>query len=121
MVIEGRHNEEKYYARTVKNRPACFFQQPKSLLIMDSAKSHLGDVPEVFTRYNTECKIIDVGMIPLLQFLDAHVNKPFKDILKERWAEWIASGTEEFTKQGKTIAVHLMKRFVSGYLKPGSQ
>ena len=67
---------------------------------MDSAKSHLGDVPEVFTRYNTECKIIDGGMIPLLQFLDAHVNKPFKDILKERWAEWIASGTEEFTKQG---------------------
>ena len=39
-------------------------------------------------------------MTPLLQFIDTHVNKPFKDILKERWAEWIACGIEEFTKQG---------------------
>ena len=67
---------------------------------MDPAKSHLGDVPEFFTRYNTECKIIDGGMTPLLQLIDTHVNKPFKDILRERWIEWIASGTEEFTKQG---------------------
>eukprot|EP00795_Rhopilema_esculentum_P007267 gene7267-12954_t len=39
-------------------------------------------------------------MTPLLQFIDTHINKPFKDILKERWGEWIACGTEEFTKQG---------------------
>ena len=39
-------------------------------------------------------------MTPLLPFLDTHIDKPFKDILKERGAEWIASGTEEYTKQG---------------------
>ena len=108
MVIEGTKGgtmkrsimRDLYGPELWKNRPGCFFQQPKSLLIMDSAKSHLGDVPEFLTRYNTECKFIDVGMTPFLQFLDTHVNKPFKDILKERWAEWIASGTEEFTKQG---------------------
>ena len=37
---------------------------------MDSAKSHLGDVLEFFKKYNAESKIIDVGLTPLLQFLD---------------------------------------------------
>ena len=92
--------QHRYRPELWKNRPGCFFQQSNSLLIMDSAKSHLGGVPESFKRYNTECKRIDGGMTPLLQFIDTHVNKPFKDILKERWAEWIACGTEEFTKQG---------------------
>ena len=91
--------QDRYGPELWRNRAGCFFQQSKSLLIMDSAKSHLGDVPEFFKRYNTECKIIDGGMTPLLQFIDTHINKPFKDILKERWAEWIACGTEEFTKQ----------------------
>ena len=57
----------------------------------------MGDVPEFFKCNNTECKILDS---PLLQFIDTHVNKPFKDILKERWADWITNSTEESTKQG---------------------
>ena len=27
-------------------------------------------------------------MTPLLQFLDTLVNKPLKDIMKERWEDW---------------------------------
>lgn len=108
MVIEGTKGgtmkrgimKDCYGPQLWKKRPGSFFQQPKSLLIMDSAKSHLGDVPEFFKSYNTECKIIDGGMTPLLQFIDTHVNKPFKDILKERWADWFTNCTEEFTKQG---------------------
>ena len=68
---------------------------------MYSAKSHLEDVVDFFKPCITECKIIDGGMIQLLQFIDTHIKKPFKHILRERerWADWIANGTEEFSKQ----------------------
>ena len=51
---------------------------------MDSMNSHLEDVVETFKCYNTECEIIDGGMTPLIQFIDTHVNKPFKHVLRER-------------------------------------
>ena len=83
-----------------------FIEQPDNKIRVYILENSHGMCPTIspflrtFMRYNTECKIIDGGMTPLIQFIDTHVNKPFKDILKERWAEWIASGTEEFTKQG---------------------
>ena len=40
-------------------------------------------------------------MTPLLQVMDTHVNKPFKDILKNKWAEWLDHGEQEFTRTGK--------------------
>ena len=51
---------------------------------MYSAKSHLEDVVDFFKPCITECKIIDGGMIQLLQFIDTHIKKPFKHILRER-------------------------------------
>ena len=64
------------------------FNTGKSTLLMDSAKSHLGDeVEQGFTDVNNSIKIIHGGMTPLLQFLDTHVNKPFKDIMKEKWED----------------------------------
>ena len=54
------------------------FNTGKSTLLMDSAKSHLGDeVEQGFTDVNNSIKIIHGGMTPLLQFLDTHVKKPF--------------------------------------------
>ena len=41
------------------------FQQVKSLLIMDSVKSHLENVIELLKRYNKEYKIIDGDVIPI--------------------------------------------------------
>ena len=67
---------------------------------MDSAKSHLGDeVEQAFSHLNSNIKIIHGGMTPLLQFLDTHVNKPFKD-MKEKWEDWIVNGDAEFTEKG---------------------
>ena len=52
---------------------------------MDSAKCHLADdVVQTFLDINSIAKFIHGGMTPLLQFLRTHVNKPFKDIMKER-------------------------------------
>ena len=59
------------------------------------------DIPKQFRTANTDVKYIDSGMTPLLQFLETHVNKPFKDSLKDQWEEWLDNGKEEFTKSGK--------------------
>ena len=91
MLIEGSLGgtmscfmKDLYADKLWKHRPGCFFQQLKSLLIMDSAKSHLVDVPDHFKGYNTEVKIINAGMTPLLQFIDIHINKSFKNKLREK-------------------------------------
>ena len=46
------------------------------------------------------CYIIDGGMSPLLQFMDTHMNKPFKNGFAEKWTEWIAEGEEKYTASG---------------------
>ena len=48
---------------------------------MDSATYHLDPViaAEAFREAKTDTKYIDAEMKPLYQFLDTHINKPFKD------------------------------------------
>ena len=81
--------KETYVKRIWKRRPGGFFNTGKSILLMNSAESHLGDeVEQAFTDVNSSINIIHGGMTPLLQFLDTHVNRPFKDIMKEKWEDW---------------------------------
>ena len=69
---------------------------------MDTAASHTVEVVKTeLTKLNTNIKFIEGGMTPLLQVMDTHVNKTFKDILKNRWAEWLDHGEEDFTRTGK--------------------
>ena len=99
MTMKCSMMKETYVKRIWKRRPGGFFNTGKSILLMDSAKSHLGDeVEQAFTDVNSSIKIIHGGMTPLLQFLNTHVNKPFKEIMKEKWEDWI--GEAEFTKKG---------------------
>ena len=74
MVIEGSKGGtmtrvmmlDKYNG-LFKKRPGCFFKQTKSLLIMDTARSHMGDeVGSAFQNLETDVKYIDGGMTPLL-------------------------------------------------------
>ena len=93
--------KETYVKRIWQRRPGGFFNTGKSILIMDSVKSHLGDeVEQAFTDVNSSIKIINGGTTPLLKFLDTHVNKPFKDIMKGKWEDWIVNGEAEFTEKG---------------------
>ena len=39
-------------------------------------------------------------MTPLLQFQDTHVNKPFKDRMRDEWEAWIESTKVEYTASG---------------------
>ena len=100
--------KETYVKRIWKRRPGGFFNTRKSILLMDCTKRHLGDeVEQAFTSVNSSIKIIHGGMTPLVQFLDTHVNKPFKDIMKGKWEDWIVNGEAEFTEKEKQIeSVH---------------
>ena len=109
------------YAELLKKRPGCFFNQVKTLLIMDMARSHKGEmVDSALKKLNIKAKYIDSGMTPLLQFLDTHVNKPFKDYMKERWADWLENGEKEFTKLEKEEE-HPTKWWLNGFVIPGKR
>ena len=62
----------KTYANDLwRKRPGTYFQQPKSLLIMDSARAHTSkEATDALGGTNTTTEIIDGGMTPLLQFTD---------------------------------------------------
>ena len=93
--------KETYVKRIWKRRQGGFFNTGKSILLIDSAKSHLGDeVEQVFTDVNSSMKMIHGGMTPLWQFLDTHVNNPFKDIMEEKWEDWTVNGEAEFMEKG---------------------
>ena len=71
--------KETYVKRIWKRRPGRFFNTGKSILLMYSAKRHLGDeVEQAFTDVNSSIKIIHGGMTPSLQFLDTHVTNHLK-------------------------------------------
>ena len=55
-------------------------------------------------------------MAPLLQFLDSHVDKLFKDAKTEKWPHWIANGEPEHVKR-KTENDHSANSVLHGYLK----
>ena len=65
-------------------------------------------------KLNTDLKYIDSGMTPLLQWLDVVINKPFKDMLKDFWEEWLDTGRAEFTKIGnrKRVSYELIANWV---------
>ena len=86
---------DSYIPQIYKLRPGNFFNSPKCLFVMDSATCHLSaDIPKKFHTANMDVKYIDSGMTPLLQCLHTHVNKPFKDSLKDQWEEWLDNGKE---------------------------
>ena len=93
----------KTYANDLwRKRPGIYFQQPKSLLIMDSARAHTSkEATDALGGTNTTTEIIDDGMTPLLQLIDTHINKPFKDHLRTKWNEWMTGGEIQFTASGK--------------------
>ena len=69
---------------------------------MDSAKSHLGpEVENHFKDANTSIKIIKGGMDPFVAVSGhTHINKSFKDTLKDKWEEWFEHGDAEYTESG---------------------
>ena len=57
----------------------------KSLLILDSARSHLTQASKDTIQQVSKLAVIPGGLTKHLQPLDVAVNKPFKDRLKKVW------------------------------------
>ena len=66
-------------------RPGGYFHSLSTLFLMDAATCHTK--PEVLnslTGEEIDTKIIHAGLTPLLQYLDTHVNKPFKGEMRKK-------------------------------------
>ena len=69
---------------------------------MDSARAHTSkEATDALGGTNTTTEIIDWSMTPVLQFIDTHINKPFKDHLHNKWNKWMTGGEIQFTASSK--------------------
>ena len=92
---------QSYIPGIWKRRPGGYFNTGKSVLLMDSVKSHIGDqIDAKFTECMSKAMLVHAGMTPLLQFKDTHINKAFKDDLTQQWEDWLESGEMEYTESG---------------------
>lgn len=74
----------------------------KSLLILDSARSHLTQASKDTIQQVSKLAVIPGGLTKHLQPLDVAVNKPFKDRLKKAWELWMQDETKaQYTKGGR--------------------
>ena len=117
--IERRDHANRDYAGVIypKVGPGGYFMSV-SLFPMDSTTCHTDPaITEAFKVANTDTNYIQVGMTPHLQFLDTHLNKPFKDNLKDRWRweEWLDNGNRGYTRNGnrKRVLYEMVANWIS--------
>lgn len=64
---------------------------------MDAFKGHLTDsVKDKFTKNDSDLVVIASGMTGLLQRLDVFINKPFKDLARAGYKNWLHSNNHTF-------------------------
>jgi hypothetical protein len=83
-------------------RPQGMFR-PKSVLIFDSATSHVKKtvLSSLKQHYATTSVVIPGGMTPLLQPADVSWNRPFKCLMRDKWLTWLAGGETQYTRTGR--------------------
>ena len=70
-------------------------------MFLDSFEAHkTEEVIAEFDKLNINYKYIPPGFTSSLQPLDVCINKPFKDVYKAEWNEWMSNGSHEFTNNG---------------------
>lgn len=84
-----------------QRRPGGLLRRP-SLLVLDSFRGHLmQEVKDVLKEGKTDMALIPGGLTSVLQPLDVSINKPFKEHLKNTYANWMCEGEHTFTPTGK--------------------
>ena len=79
-----------------------FFRTKKSMLVMDSMRSHItSKMKEAVKALNAVPAIIPGGTTKFLQPLDISVNRPFKVHMRALWEKWMSDGEHSFTKTGR--------------------
>ena len=73
----------------------------RSMLVWDSFRAHLTqENKDAAENIKTDLNVIPGGLTSILSPLDVAINKPFKDRMKEQWAEWMFSGKARKTAGG---------------------
>ncbi|KXJ13441.1 Pogo transposable element with KRAB domain [Exaiptasia diaphana] len=106
----------KLWIEKVWNARPGALSKPKSLLVLDSSElvtvdsfsAHLIDsVKRNLKVNNTDVAVIPGGLTILVQPLDVCLNKPFKDRMRTKWADWMVNGEKKMTKGGAMKAASL--------------
>ena len=93
---------EIYLKHVWQKRPRDFFRKRKDVFIMDKATCHQDvSITEGFAKQNTIVEYIHPGCTKFMQFLDTHINKPFKEAVRVQWEEWMTRANPALTKSGK--------------------
>ena len=89
-----------------KERPNPSNDSRGSLLILDSARSHLTETTKAAIKEHSKVAVIPAGLTKFSQPLDISVNKSFKSHLKQHWEDWISnSDNHSYTNSGRTRRV----------------
>ena len=77
------------WLNTIWFRAYPFRPIKESILYFDKAPSHyIKEVNILFKKYNSEYRVILLGLTSVYQLLDLCISKPFKDDLKAKYREF---------------------------------
>uniref|UniRef100_A0A3Q3F4S1 HTH CENPB-type domain-containing protein n=1 Tax=Labrus bergylta TaxID=56723 RepID=A0A3Q3F4S1_9LABR len=77
-------------------------RKKRNMLVLDAFSGHLTEpVKSQVRAMNGDLVSVPGGMTSQLQVLDVVVNKPFKDILRKSYTEWLLSGNHALTPTRK--------------------
>ena len=81
------------------------FSFNKRMLVWNSFKCHISEeVKSIVEKQNSIMVVIPGGCTKFLQHLDVSINKPFKEIFREKYDAWYREGIFEYTKGGNVKA-----------------
>ena len=82
------------------------------LLIMDTSNTHgylksayriVGPIDDYLKSVNCHIGIVPEHCTPMVQFLDTHINKPFKNSMKKKWDQHMTNNINNIFSNGKVI------------------
>ena len=77
------------------------FSLTKRLLVWDSFRCHMSALAEEAIRKRfVVMGVILGGCTEMLQQIDVSLNKPVKDVYKQKYGKWKTAGNSEYTKGG---------------------
>ena len=78
-----------------------------NLLIMDQASKHITkDIIKEIEKYDTEIIFVPRGMTRILQPLDDTINKPFKILIRKKYAEYCCNKNLSYVKISNNLIIN---------------
>ncbi|GES96510.1 pogo transposable element with KRAB domain [Rhizophagus clarus] len=119
MTINNKGDKTVYICTTdgSKYPSICIFkgkQLPREEVIPKGG--HLEEsVKNKFKQHDFHLAVIPAGLTSICQPLDVSINKPFKDIMRKEWHEWICQGGAGETEAGNLKRARISD--VCGWIK----